>query len=70
MSNTEYFTIVFEGDIRQIKGNPHKVESAFGKVVASGMGNAFDVIENMHEVNDAAEKLVKVINERLDRGHQ
>jgi hypothetical protein len=27
-----WFTVVFEGDVRAIRGNPHKIESPFGTV--------------------------------------
>lgn len=62
MSNREYFTLVFKGDITKIQGNPMKIETPYGLPVASGMGNAFDVIENIHEIEDAASKLVAAIS--------
>ena len=55
------FTIVFEGNIRDIDGNPMLIESPFGKPIASGIGNAFDVIENIHEIEELAGKLVAAI---------
>ena len=62
MSDNEYFTLVFKGDIRKIKGNPMKIETCYGVPVASGMGNAFDMIENMIEIEEAAHKLIEAIN--------
>lgn len=61
MGDRNYFTLVFEGDITKIKGNPHKIETPYGFPVASGMGNAFDVIENLHEIEEAASKLIAAI---------
>jgi hypothetical protein len=61
MSNRKYFTLVFEGDITKIEGNPMKIETIYGVPVASGMGNAFDVLENLHEIEDAAQKLIAAI---------
>lgn len=61
MSKRDYFTLVFEGDITKIKGNPMKIETIYGVPVASGMGNAFDVIENIHEIEEAAGKLIAAI---------
>jgi hypothetical protein len=60
-SKREYFTLVFEGDITKIQGNPMKIETPYGLPVASGMGNAFDALENLHEIEDAATKLIAAI---------
>lgn len=38
----EYFTIVFDGRLRDIKSNPFKIESPFGKVVAVSVGDELD----------------------------
>lgn len=47
------FTIVFEGSIRDLSSNPMKIESPFGKPIASGMGNAFDeALEALLAVED------------------
>jgi len=67
MIDRTHFTIVFEGDITKLKGNPLKMETAYGKPVASGAGNAFDVIEGIHEIEDAATKLLQTIKKNLDR---
>ena len=67
MIDRTHFTIVFEGDITKLKGNPLKMETAYGKPVASGAGNAFDVIEGLHEVDLAAMKLLRTIKQALDR---
>ena len=60
-----YFTLVFEGDIMKLDKNPHKIETPFGFAIASGIGNAFDVIEHIHEVHEAAIKLVEIIDSAL-----
>lgn len=49
MSEPKYFTLVFEGDIRDFKGNPLKTKTPFGVPVSSGIGNAFDEIEQLHQ---------------------
>lgn len=72
MTDHEYFTLVFAGDITKINGNPMKIETPYGCPVASGMGNAFDVIENLHEIEDAAHKLIEAITryERCPEGKE
>jgi hypothetical protein len=62
MSDREYFTLVFEGDISKFKGNPLKTETPFGVPFAAGMGNAFDKLENIEEIADAAQKLIDAID--------
>jgi hypothetical protein len=57
----QFFTLVFEGDITKFEGNPMRTPTPFGVPVASGIGNAFDVIENIHEIEDAANNLLNVI---------
>jgi hypothetical protein len=59
----EYFTLVFKGDIRNLRGNPMKIETIYGLPVASGMGNAFDALENIHEIEDACRKLIASISQ-------
>lgn len=61
MSDREYFTLVFQGDITKFNGNPLKTETPFGVPFAAGMGNAFDALENIHEIEDAAQKLIAAI---------
>jgi len=60
MIDRTHFTIVFEGDITKLRESL-KMETAYGKPVASGAGNAFDVIEGIHEIEDAATKLLQTI---------
>jgi len=57
----KFFTLVFEGDITKFKGNPLKTETPFGVPVAAGLGNAFDELENIHEIEDAAQNLIAAI---------
>jgi hypothetical protein len=45
----QFFTIVLKGDITKLPFNPMKAETIFGEVVASGIGNAFDEIEELHD---------------------
>jgi hypothetical protein len=60
------FTIVFEGNIQDMEENPMKVVSPFGKPIASGTGNAFDKIEHLIDVEEAAEVLLQAIRKNLD----
>ncbi len=60
------FTVVFEGDITKLDFNPMKAETVFGKVIASGIGDAFSVIDGLHDVEDAAQTLLAVIKKHLD----
>lgn len=45
----DMFTVVFAGDLRRFTVNPFKIKSAFGRVIAIGIGNAFDEIEEEHQ---------------------
>lgn len=49
-----YFTVVFEGDIAKFPGNPLHAETPFGKPLAVGRDNAFDVIDEMERKYDGA----------------
>ena len=49
----QHFTLVFEGDIRQFKENPFKVDSPWGRPIASAMGN---VMEENDELRDLLEQ--------------
>lgn len=60
--DAKYFTLVFAGDITKIKGNPMKIETIYGVPVASGMGNAFDKLEKIDEIADAAHSLLDLIS--------
>jgi hypothetical protein len=59
----EYFTLVFKGDIRKLKGNPMEIATIYGVPVASGMGNAFDTLENILEIEAACQKLIDSISQ-------
>lgn len=48
------FTLVFEGDLRAIKGNPLCVETPFGEAIAACCGDAF---AKQIETEDVAEAL-------------
>ena len=62
-----YFTLVFEGDITQFKSNPLKMETPFGIPFACSLGNALDIIEDLHEVDEAAHQLRLALNRYCDR---
>lgn len=46
---TAFFTVVFEGDIRKLAGNPLRYTTSFGPVVAAGVGNAFAEIDRLSD---------------------
>lgn len=46
----QYFTVVFEGDIRDLEHSPMNMKTKFGKVVAAGRGNAFDVEDHLRDL--------------------
>lgn len=46
------FTVVFEGDISKLPFNPMTAQTVFGKVIASGYGNAFEQVEELIEIID------------------
>lgn len=52
----EYFTVVFEGRLHAIDNNPFKIQNAFGKVVAAGMGDALSRQETVEELLTVAIK--------------
>jgi hypothetical protein len=47
--NEQYFTLVFEGSIRDLDSNPFLEETVFGKCVAAGVGNAFEECRHLEE---------------------
>lgn len=51
--DTEYFTVVFQGDVRKIEPNPLFLETQFGKVVAMGLGDYFDYADKLEEELEA-----------------
>jgi len=55
------FTLVFEGDLRKFPGNFFKVDTAFGKPIAAGLGNAFDEIERLQD-NSGTEWFWRIVD--------
>lgn len=51
-----YFTLVFEGNIRSFKPNPFKTETPFGIPFAAGVGNAFETSDDLLDALKAAHK--------------
>lgn len=53
--NEEYesFSVVFEGDIRKLPGNPHKLQTPFGKIRSIGVGDAFRDVDAASERQEA-----------------
>ena len=60
------FTVVFEGQISKLDGNPLKYETAFGKVIACGIGNAFDELEQMHSSAERLEESLDIVRAIFD----
>lgn len=44
------FTLVFEGNIKKVKGNPMATETVYGIPFAVGIGNAFEEADQLREV--------------------
>jgi hypothetical protein len=53
VSKDKFFTLVFEGDIREFKDNPLLTQTPFGVPVAVSRGNALDEIEDQHNPIEA-----------------
>lgn len=51
----KYFTLVFEGDIREFKLNPLTTETPFGIAIVAGVGNAFEELDELREQLEAKE---------------
>jgi hypothetical protein len=64
----EYFTIVFDGRLRDLKQNPFKVESPFGKVVAVGVGDALGRQDTVIELLEAVTKARTVVDAMIGDG--
>ena len=43
----QYYTVVFKGDVRSIRENLFRFVSPFGEVIAIGVGDAFERIEQL-----------------------
>lgn len=56
------FTVVFEGEISKLVGNPMKYETIFGKVIACGRTNALDEVEALHDEIERLETALSVSN--------
>jgi hypothetical protein len=56
MSKKNYFTLVFEGDITKIHGNPMKIKTPFGVAIASCSGNALEELDRLRDALDTIEK--------------
>lgn len=61
MADQRYFTAVFECNITKFAGNPLKTETPFGVPVAVGIGDAFDKLAHIEEIEEAAEALLAAI---------
>lgn len=59
--NRQCFAVVFEGDISKLPFNPLKAETVYGKPVAAGHGNPFDLANNIEEFADAMQRLIDAL---------
>lgn len=50
------FTLVFEGNIRKLDRNPLRTETPFGVPYAAGIGNAFEMSDNLLDALKTAHK--------------
>ena len=53
LGRVDGFTLVFEGDLSKFQGNPFKVDTPFGRAIASGLGDAFAKEQEAVDVADA-----------------
>lgn len=49
MSDREYFTVVFAGDLRKLGKNPFKIMSEFGEAVSVAYGHALDELDEYRD---------------------
>ena len=49
MRDSDFFTVVFKGNLRTFKGNPLTTETVFGVPIACGYGDAFDEVDKLRE---------------------
>jgi hypothetical protein len=52
------FTIVFEGNLRHIEGNPLKLETAFGKPIVSSIGDLSEECDKLREALEAVDSKI------------
>ena len=43
----KFFTVVFDGDIRKLEGNPLKYKTQFGGTLRMGVGDAFERVDEL-----------------------
>lgn len=60
---TEFFTVVFRGDVRKLGFNPLTAETIYGEPIVVGIGNAFDEIETLHDDITAAASAREIARE-------
>lgn len=53
--DSEYFTLVFKGDLRAFKGNPLKTETVFGVPMVASLGDATKRADELQERLDNIE---------------
>lgn len=50
--STEYFTVVFMGDLRSLEGNPYWYRSEFGVPISITTGHALEENDELRELLD------------------
>lgn len=64
----DFYTVVFEGRLRDIKGNPFNIESPFGRVHAAGHGDAIAREDALEDLAIAAGKAMHLADHCVSRG--
>lgn len=64
----EFFTVVFEGRLRDIEQNPYKIESPFGRPIAMGIGDGLSRQDVFEDLLVAAHKARSLADHCLTQG--
>jgi len=59
LTMTDYFTVVFAGDLRKLSKNPFKITSEFGEPVSVAHGHALDELDEYRD--EAIERIPRSV---------
>lgn len=62
------FTLVFEGDLKDFKGNPFQTETPFGRPCACGHGNMFEREDEAAETITVMEQALRAVRSAWPTG--
>ena len=65
---TEYFTLVFEGNLREFKGNPFRTETPFGIPRAGSLGDANEKVDKLRAVIEECARIAETRDPTTDLG--